>query len=771
MSRYFKTAFSKYTFWYFFNNKKLLSVISLFSLWLSPMLIPIEAAELSLQGNWLFQLGDDSTWSSPSSNDSNWLPIRVPDYWENQGFENYDGFAWYRYHFQADSALLRQDSLILYLGKIDAADETFLNGVCIGRSGAFPPESLSTKNNVRQYVFPAHLLKPDNLLAVRVYDEGGKGGIYSDPLKIVTLEKSKSPSPSAKILQNSINTIPFTNGIASCCYNLKTRTFTNFQPHIYRKFDEKSETPNLISQAKVVLFRNQEEIPLTNLVTLEVGYLEGTGIVRHILGGDGFKLTIFGYCPFNLNKPFWVFYALLEGEKIDDLSLNFIYASENLDLDIGKWAYQESNSKWLTVYIFYNPNPSADDADQLFLRKYKNEHPGWQALIEEIDWWQKWQAQTLLPENIQEDARKVYLQSLAVLKMAQCREPFPAGGQIIASLPPSTQNYCRPRDQAFAVEALLLSGHSEEARLALQFIMNSRCGRYKIYQKKDQNQGIGVDYAVSVYRYLGNGTEESVSDENGLTIHLDNFGLMIWNIYRYIEITEDLKFLKYYWPKIARSMADVLPTLIDVSGLVRAEPGPWEKSLPYKHYTYTSACTYRGLLDAARLARQMNDENRAQYYEETAINLRINIEKKLIDSQLKALKGNLEDSDPNLYADASSVEALNWIFNPQDQITRNTLELFKNYLTLANAQRGYCRTRQQLITNSQEWVFGDLRIISAARKATRFEEAANLEAWVTRQALNNFGLLPQYFHIRSADYLGAVPRCGLGAGAYIINFW
>ncbi|HOO15385.1 MAG TPA: hypothetical protein PLF00_09725, partial [Candidatus Marinimicrobia bacterium] len=199
------------------------------------MLIPIEAAELSLQGNWLFHLGDDSTWSAPSSNDSNWLPIRVPDYWEKQGFENYDGFAWYRYHFQADSALLRQDSLILYLGKIDAANETFLNGVCIGRSGAFPPESLSTKNNVRQYVFPAHLLKPDNLLAVRVYDEGEKGGIYSGPLKIVTLEKSKSPSPSAKILQNSINTIPFTNGIASCCYNLKTRTFTNFQPHIYRK--------------------------------------------------------------------------------------------------------------------------------------------------------------------------------------------------------------------------------------------------------------------------------------------------------------------------------------------------------------------------------------------------------------------------------------------------------------------------------------------------------------------------------------------------------
>ncbi|HRU93045.1 MAG TPA: hypothetical protein P5268_08455 [Candidatus Marinimicrobia bacterium] len=732
-------------------------------------MIPIEAAELSLQGNWLFKLGDDSTWSSPALNDSDWLPIRVPDYWENQGYENYDSLAWYRYHFRVDSTLLRQDSLILYLGKIDDADEAFLNGVCIGRSGAFPPETLSTKNTVRRYLFPAHLLKFDNLLAVRVYDEGEKGGIYSEPLKIVTIESPKTPLPSGKVLQNSINTIPFTNGIATCCYNLKTRTFTNFQPHIYRKFDEKSETPNLISQARVVLFRNQEEIPLTNLVTIEVGYLEGTGIVRHILGGDGFKLTIFGFCPFTLDKPFWIFYALLEGEKINELSLNFSFVSENFNLDIGKWAYQENDRKWLIVYIFYNPN--ASDAEQLFLRKYKNEHPGWQALIEEIDWWQNWQAKTLMPENIQDDDRKVYLQSLAVLKMAQCREPFPAGGQIIASLPPSTQNSCRPRDQAYAVEALLLSGHSEEARQALQFIMNGRCGRYKIYQRKNQNQGIGVDYAVSIYRYLGNGTEESISDENGLTTHLDNFGLTIWNIYRYVEVTEDLKFLKYYWPKISRYIADVLPTLIDADGLVRAEPGPWEKTLPFKHYTYTSACTYRGLLDAARLARQMNDENRAQFYEETAVNLRINVEKKLTDPQLKALKGNLEDSDPNLYADASAVEALNWIFNPQDQITQGTLELFKNYLTLASAQRGYCRTRQDLITNNQEWVFGDLRIISVLRKATRFEEAANLENWITRQALNNFGLLPQYFNIRNADYLGTMPRCGLGAGAYIINFW
>jgi len=749
--------------------KKFLSRVLLYSVGLSLILSPVKAEELLLQGDWLFKLGNDSTWANPALNDSDWFPIRVPDYWENQHYDNYDGFAWYRYHFQVDSVWLNYDSLVFYLGKIDAADEAYLNGVRLGKSGIFPPDPVSSKNSVRRYFFPASLLKVVNVLAVRVYDDGGKGGIYNGPLKIVADEDPTDPSLAAKGLQNSIFTLPFTNGISTCCYNLKTRSFSNFYPHIYRKIDEKTESPNLIDQAKVVIYRNQQEIPLTDLKTAEIGYIEGTGIVRHVMHGLGFRLTLYGFCPFRLEKPFWVFYALLEGKKIDDLNLNFDLSSGDVYLDIGKWAYRQNNRKWLIVYIFYNPK--ATDSNYLFLKKYKDEHPGWQALIEEIDWWQNWQSQTLIPANITSDEKKVYLQSLAILKMAQCREAFPAGGQIVASLPPATTNFCWPRDQAFAVEALLSSGHTEEARQALQFIMNGRCGRYKIYQRNSENWGLGVDYAVSVFRYLGNGIEESIIDNNGLTIHLDNFGLTLWNIYRYVEITEDTKFLQYYWPKISRGIADVLPTLIDGTGLVRAEPGPWEKTLPYKHYTYSAACTYRGLLDATRLARQMDDELRARQYEETAVNLQISIEKKLSDPLFNALKGTLEDSDPNLYVDVSAVEALNWIFNPQDQITRGTLKIFKDYLFLKNARRGYCRTRKDFISNSQEWVFGDLRIISAIRKATRFEDAADLQAWLTRQSLNNFGLLPQYYNIRNADYLGIVPRCGLGAGAYVINFW
>ena len=88
--------------------------------------------ELPLKGTWLFKLGDNSTWSKVEYNDSSWYSIEVPSFWEDQEYEGYDGYAWYRYHFSLDSSVIEQDSLIIVLGRIDDVDETFLNGEKIG---------------------------------------------------------------------------------------------------------------------------------------------------------------------------------------------------------------------------------------------------------------------------------------------------------------------------------------------------------------------------------------------------------------------------------------------------------------------------------------------------------------------------------------------------------------------------------------------------------------------------------------------------------------
>lgn len=148
-----------------------------------------------------FATGDSLAWKEPAFDDKNWNSIRTGLPWEQQGYKGYDGYAWYRFHFRLPSSLIAEsrlkDSIRICLSKIDDADEIYLNGVRIGKTGSFPadPKGFVTKNYVvREYHFPTHaggskiprsspqhsLLHwdSDNVLAVRVYDGGGNGGIY-----------------------------------------------------------------------------------------------------------------------------------------------------------------------------------------------------------------------------------------------------------------------------------------------------------------------------------------------------------------------------------------------------------------------------------------------------------------------------------------------------------------------------------------------------------------------------------------------------------------
>ncbi|MFH1368385.1 MAG: beta galactosidase jelly roll domain-containing protein [Elusimicrobiota bacterium] len=138
----------------------------------------------SLQGKWLFKKGDDNTWSKPDFQDNGWSPIVAPGPWE-QAYPDYDGFGWYRIHFTVPPEI-KGDDLFLLFGRIDDADDTFFNGHLIGSTGRMPPEFLSAWNLTRQYTIPSENINygGDNVIAVRVYDNMGDGGIIRRPLKL-----------------------------------------------------------------------------------------------------------------------------------------------------------------------------------------------------------------------------------------------------------------------------------------------------------------------------------------------------------------------------------------------------------------------------------------------------------------------------------------------------------------------------------------------------------------------------------------------------------
>jgi len=142
---------------------------------------------LLIEDAWKIRQGDDPSWSGVDLDESGWFLARVAVRWEEDTMPDYDGTAWYRRSLDVTPDLLKRwgdKPLALAMGAIDDADETFLNGTKIGASGAFPPEKETAYNQPRLYPIDRALLKDRNVIAVRVSDWGGNGGIWRGPVAI-----------------------------------------------------------------------------------------------------------------------------------------------------------------------------------------------------------------------------------------------------------------------------------------------------------------------------------------------------------------------------------------------------------------------------------------------------------------------------------------------------------------------------------------------------------------------------------------------------------
>jgi len=162
-----------------------------------------------------FKTGDNIEWKSPKADDSQWATIKTNLVWEEQGYPNYDGMAWYRFHFYLPSSLkdqsLWKDSLRVFLAKIDDRDESFINGVSIGKTSGY--------NKVREYHVAVNstFLKwdADNVLAIKVFDRGGEGGMYGgtpfinmmDLIDGISMHLHFSSADATIEVHNNVNTI------------------------------------------------------------------------------------------------------------------------------------------------------------------------------------------------------------------------------------------------------------------------------------------------------------------------------------------------------------------------------------------------------------------------------------------------------------------------------------------------------------------------------------------------------------------------------------
>ena len=125
-------------------------------------------------------------WCAPELDEGGWEQQVLPGLWENAGLPGFDGVVWFRRTIDLPASWSGADAE-LHLGKIDDADTTWVNGVQVGATSGYQIP--------RVYRVPAPVLQPGrNVIAVRVLDTGGGGGLWggSDRMRLVSLKGGES---------------------------------------------------------------------------------------------------------------------------------------------------------------------------------------------------------------------------------------------------------------------------------------------------------------------------------------------------------------------------------------------------------------------------------------------------------------------------------------------------------------------------------------------------------------------------------------------------
>ena len=149
--------------------------------------------------------------------------IYQPKRWEEQGFEGLDGIVWLRKKVTLTPEDLSGNAQ-LFLSQIDDEDITYFNGKQIGTNNSYDAE--------RVYTVPQNLLKVgENIIVVKITDNGSGGGIWGEPekLKLVTEKSSISLTGNWKITIEQIFNRINENEFPSLAYNAMIAPLIPFQ--------------------------------------------------------------------------------------------------------------------------------------------------------------------------------------------------------------------------------------------------------------------------------------------------------------------------------------------------------------------------------------------------------------------------------------------------------------------------------------------------------------------------------------------------------------
>ncbi|MFN8253936.1 MAG: hypothetical protein U0V75_18825 [Ferruginibacter sp.] len=707
------------------------------------------AQTVSLNGEWLFRMGDDPSWKNASAAAPGWQKVTVPAGWNRLGLNKEKTVAWYLLHFAVPEKLLGQD-LVLFAGTIDDADETYFNGVLVGKTGRFPPGDESAWDTERKYTIGKTLVKKENTIAIRVYNGIGDGGIYGGNVMLLT--KAMYEKQVAAQLKNkkSYYQLTTSNGLVAAVYNEQTASIENFYPHIFSYYDSGLAVKPILSNLH----------PVTDAPVLYTKYKDNT----HVIETGYPEFTITYYTSFT--KKTKALYVQVKGRKtaVENISFKYDPVSGNTEERTVTKKEDQSACKYF-VFAFSDTLNALPDMDALLA--------GMPSPAEELRFMKTIFAQCKYPGGITAAEKNVFEQGISILKMSQVGEGevFPlAKGQVLASLRPGVWAICWVRDGAFAIEAMSKLGMYGEAKNALEFMLRAKpTNQFIHYIHTDgKDYGTGVPYIISLTRYFGNGREEcDYTTDGGPNIELDDLGLFLTAAYHYVNESGDMDFLKR-WDNELRTVGNAIIHNISAKGILRRDSGPWEHHLPGKEFMWASGTCARGL----QLVSQLQKKAGADYavFENGSRQLYNGILKNcLIDGRY--IKGNATEQDPadHHYYDAATFELFaGGLVSDKKLFASHMAEYNKHNRAAGDPQKGYIRFNSSDSYENQEWPFAGLRVAVAQKKLGSPVIAKQLISRITSYAARNNNQVPEILSNDLGLYKGAIPMVGYGSAAYIL---
>lgn len=115
--------------------------------------------------------GLEQQWFLPETDISTWKSMNQPSHWEENELKDYDGSVWFRNTYDSFPKDFMGHTSIS-LGQVDDYNICWVNGTKIGEGYG--------NMNMYTYQIPDSIIKTkNNVVVVRVFDAGGKGGMYN----------------------------------------------------------------------------------------------------------------------------------------------------------------------------------------------------------------------------------------------------------------------------------------------------------------------------------------------------------------------------------------------------------------------------------------------------------------------------------------------------------------------------------------------------------------------------------------------------------------